>query len=218
MSPQKLFLISGRLIAVIDRLELAVGGDVLHLQGQFVDFCPGIPKIRFETGNGGGCCLAPIQQFLIAADTMLRQKVGGIRNTFQIFDGRPAAIARALLCLDIILNVDEQADSSVTLLRLSGRSGASGDPGGDGFFRVVYAQGFHPGKPLLVRDPAGNVFPPLDFVSFPLQAEQQIFKVGGGGDQLVNSGFQLCLVAGPGLGRLVFDVALALGLSGDDDR
>ena len=88
MSPQKLFLISGRLIAVIDRFELAVGADVLHLQGQFADLRPGIPKIRFKPGNRDGRCLAPIQQFLIAADTMLRQKVGGIRNAFQIFDGR----------------------------------------------------------------------------------------------------------------------------------
>lgn len=157
-------------------------------------------------------------QFSIAAYPVFDQEIHGLSGLFQIVQLRPMGEACALLCLDIILNVDEQADSSVTLLRLSGRSGASGDPGSDGFFRVVYAQSFHPGKPLLVRGPAGNVFSPLDFVSFPLQAEQQIFKVGGGGDQPVNSGFQLCLVAGPGLGRLVFDVALALGLSGDDDR
>ena len=217
MASQKLFLIPGCLIAVIDRFELAVGGDVLHLQGQLVHLRPGIPEACFKLDDGGGCYLASIQQFLIAADTMLRQKVGGIRDPFQIFDGRPAAIACTLLRLDVVLDINEQADLSAPVLRLAGRSGASDDPGGDGFFRVVYAQGFHPGKPLLVRGPAGNVFPPLDFVSFPLQAEQQIFKVGGGGDQPVNSGFQLCLVAGPGLGRLVFDVAFAPVLSGNDD-
>ena len=85
------------LLAVIDWLELAVGGDVLHLQGQLVDFRPGIPKVRFQPGSGGGCHLAPIQQFFITADTMLRQKVGGIRDPFQIFDGRPAAITCFLL-------------------------------------------------------------------------------------------------------------------------
>lgn len=69
---------------------------------------------------------------------------------------------------------------------------------------------------LLVGDPAGNVLASLDLVSFPLQAEQQIFKVGGGGDQPVDGSFQLRLIAGPGLGRLVLDVALSLVLSGDD--
>ena len=58
---------------------------------------------------------------------------------------------------------------------------------------------------------------PLDLVSFPLQAEQQIFKVCGGGDQPVNGCFQLRLVAGLGLGRLMLNVALALVLTGDDD-
>ncbi len=102
-------------------------------------------------------------------------------------------------------NVNEQADLLVTLFRLPGRSGASGDPGGDGFLRVVYAQGFHPGKPFLIGGPAGNVPAPLDLVSFPLQAEQQIFKVCGGGNEPVDGCFQLRLVAGPGLGRLMLN-------------
>ena len=55
MSPQKLFLISGRLIAVINRFELAVGGDVLHLQGQLVHLRPGIPEVCFKLDDGGGC-------------------------------------------------------------------------------------------------------------------------------------------------------------------
>ncbi len=41
----------------------------------------------------------------------------------------------ALLCLDVVLNVNEQADLPVTLLWLPGWSGASGDPGSDGFER-----------------------------------------------------------------------------------
>ena len=40
---------------------------------------------------------------------------------------------------------------------------------------------------------------------------------GGGGDQPVDGCFQLCLVAGSGLGRLVFDVAFALVCPWDDD-
>ena len=175
MSPQKLFLISGRLIAVIDRFELAVGADVLHLQGQFVDFRPSIPEVCFEADNGGRRRLAPIQQFLIAADTMLRQKVGGIRNAFQIFDGRPAAIARALLCLDVVLDINEQADFSVLLFRLVGRSGASGNPGGKGFFGVVHTQGFQAGEPFLIRRSGGDIFAALDLIAFSLQAAKQFF-------------------------------------------
>ena len=68
---------------------------------------------------------------------MLCQEVGGICNPFQIFDGRPAAIACALLCLNVVLDINEQTDLSVVLFRLAGRSGSSGDPGGKGFFSVV---------------------------------------------------------------------------------
>ena len=63
-----------------------------------------------------------------------------------------------------------------------------------------------------------DILSPLDFVPFPLQPGKQIFQAGGCGYQPVDGGFQLCLIAGPGLGRLVFNVALALVLSGDDDR
>lgn len=218
MAPEEFFFVPGLAVAVIDRPELAVGGGVLHHKGQirYPAFCvldggmSGIPPLR-QAGQS-------VFQFFIAADSMLCQEVHGPGGLFQIIQLRPMREPGALLCLDIVLNVNEQADPSVTLLRLPGWSGTSGDPGGDGFLRVVHAQGFHPGKPFLIRGPAGNIFAPLDLIPFPLQAEQQIFKVGGGGDQPVNSGFQLCLVAGSGLGRLVFDVALALVLSGDDDR
>lgn len=217
MAPEKFFFVPGLAVAVIDRPELTVCGGVLHHKGQIRHpaFCVldggmnGIPPLR-QAGQSAF-------QFSIGGDPMLRQEVHGPGGLFQVVQLRPMCEPGALLCLDIILNVNEQADPSVTLLRLPGWSGASGDPGGNGFLRVVHAQGFHPGKPLLIRGPAGNIFPPLDLVSFPLQAEQQIFKVGGGEDQPVNGGFQLCLVAGSGLGRLVFNVALALVLSGDDD-
>ena len=196
MSPQKLFLISGRLIAVIDWLELAVGGDVLHLQGQLVDFRPGVPEVCFELGNRDGRRLTPIHQFLIAADTMLRQKVGGIRNAFQIFDGRPAAIACALLRLDVVLNINEQADLSVPMFRLAGRSGTSGDPGGKGFFGVVHTQRFQTGEPFLIRRSGGDIFTPLDLIALPLQAAEQFFQIGTGWQEPVDSSFQLCLIAG----------------------
>ena len=123
----------------------------------------------------------------------------------------------ALLGFEIVLDINEQVDPSVALLRPPGWPGAPGDPGGDGFLRVVHAQGFHPGKPFLAGSAAGNIFPPLDFITLPLQAEQQIFKVSGTGDQPVNGFFQRRLIAGPGLGCLVFNIAFALILSRDDD-
>ena len=106
---------------------------------------------------------------------MLRQKVGGIRNAFQIFDGRPAAISCALLCLDVVLDINEQADLSAPLFRLAGRSGASGDPGCKGFFGVVRTKGFQTGEPFLIRCSGGDIFAPLDLIAFSLQATKQFF-------------------------------------------
>ena len=126
--------------------------------------------------------------------------------------------ACALLRLDVILDINEQADLSALLFRLAGRSGASGDPGGKGFFGVVHTKGFQTGESFLIRRSGGDIFAPLDLIAFSLQAEQQIFKVGGGRNQPVNGRFQFRLVASSGLGCLVFDVTFALVLPWDDDR
>ncbi|EEG29846.1 hypothetical protein CLOSTMETH_02537 [[Clostridium] methylpentosum DSM 5476] len=48
-----------------------------------------------------------------------------------------------------------------------------------------------------------------------LQAAEQIFKVCGGRYEPIDGRFQLGLVAGPGLGRRILNVALALVLTGD---
>lgn len=90
----------------------------------------------------------------------------------------------ALLGLEIV----KQADTVVTLFRLPGRSGASGDPGGDGFLRIVHTQSFHSGKPLYL-------------IPLLLQAVEQIFKICGGRYEPINGRFQLRLVAGPSLCR-----------------
>ena len=100
---------------------------------------------------------------------------------------------------------------------MSGGPGASGDARDNGFFRVIGAQGFEPGKSFLVRRPGGDILSPLDFVPFPLQPGKQIFQAGGHGDQPVDGGFQLCLVAGAVLCGLMLNVALALVPAGDDD-
>ena len=100
---------------------------------------------------------------------------------------------------------------------MSGGPGASGDARDNGFFRVIGAQGFEPGKSFLVRRPGGDILSPLDLVSFPLQPDNQIFQAGGHGNQPVDGGFQLCLVAGAVLCGLMLNVALALIPTRDDD-
>ena len=50
-----------------------------------------------------------------------------------------------------------------------------------------------------------------------LQAAKQFFQVGTGWQEPVNGRFQLCLIAGAVLRSLMFNIALALVLSWDDD-
>ena len=148
---------------------------------------------------------------------MFGEKVHGGGRPFQILNSRPPLVSGALLGLDVVLNVNEQADLPAALPGLPGGAGPSGDPGDNGFFRVIGAQIFESGESLLVWCPSGDILSPLDFVPFPLQPGKQIFQAGGNGDQPVDGGFQLCLVAGAVLCGLMLNVALALILAGDDD-
>lgn len=136
---------------------------------------------------------------------MFFQSGEGLCGQFQVLQLCPM-LETALFGLEIV----KQADTVVTLLRLSGRSGVSGDPGGDGVLRVVHTQGFHSGKPLLIRGAAGHIFSPLYLIALLLQAAEQIFKICGDRYKPVNGRFQLCLVTGSGLGCRMLDIALAL--------
>ena len=100
---------------------------------------------------------------------MFGEKVHGGGRPFQILNGRPPLVSGALLGLDIVLNINKQADLPIALLGLPGGPGTSGDAGGNGFFRVIGTQGFEPGEPLLVRRPGGDILSSLDLVPFPLQ-------------------------------------------------
>ena len=102
--------------------------------------------------------------------------------------------ACALLCLDIVLDINEQADLSVLPFRLAGRSGSSGNPGGKGFFGVVNPQRFQTGEPFLIRCSGRDILAALDLITFPLQAAKQFFQVGTGWQEPVNGRFQLCLI------------------------
>ena len=147
---------------------------------------------------------------------MFGEKVHGGGRPFQILNGRPPLVSGALLGLDVVLNVNEQVDLPAALSGLSGWPGASGDARDNCFFRIIGAQSFEPGEPLLIRRPGGDILSPLDFISFPLQPDNQIFQAGGYGDQPVNGGFQLCLVADAVLCGLMLNVALTLIPAGDN--
>ena len=113
-------------------------------------------------------------------------------------------VAGALLGFEIVLDVDEQAGLPGALLGLAGESGPSGDPGGQGLLGIIGAQGFQSGEPF-------------QFVPFPLKAAEQVLQVRAAGQETVNGGTQLRLVAGAVLFRLVLNVALALVPAGNDD-
>ena len=122
-----------------------------------------------------GYCVQFAFQFSITAYPVFGQEIHGLGGLFQIVQLRPMGEACTLLCLDVVLDINEQTDLSVPLFRLVGRSGASGDPGGKGFFGVVHTQGFQTGESFLIRCSGGDIFAPLDLIAFSLQATKQFF-------------------------------------------
>ena len=217
MPPKELLLIPGLAVFLIQGTELAVGGGVLHGEGQPLHFFLRCPEIRLHPGGGGRRPVAPLGQILHTSDAMFRQEVQCFRRPFQIFNGRPVFVAGALLGFEIVLDVDEQAGLPGALLRLAGGPGPSSDPGGQGLLGVVGAQGFQSGEPLLARSPGGYVLAPFQLIPFPLEAAEQVLQVGAAGQEPVNGGTQLRLVAGAVLFRLMLNVALALVPAGNDD-
>ena len=127
-------------------------------------------------------------------------------------------VAGTLLGFEIVLDVNEQAGLPGALFRLAGGPGPFGDPGGQCLVGIISAQGFQSGEPLLARSPGGYVLAPFQLVPFPLEAAEQVLQVRAAGQEPVDGGAQLRLVAGAVLFRLMLDVALALVPAGDDDR
>ena len=89
--------------------------------------------------------------------------------------------------------------------------------GRQGFLHIVCAQGFQTGKPFLSRSPGGYVLAPFQFVPFSLEAAEKVLQVGTAGQDPVDGGVELCLVAGAVLFRLVLNIALAFVAARDDD-
>ena len=217
MPPEELLLVPGLAVFLIQGTELAIGGGVLHSEGQPLHFFLRCPEVRLHPGGGGRRPVAPLGQVLQTSDAMLRQEVQSFRRPLQILDSRPMLVAGALLGFEIVLDVDEQAGLPGALLGLVGGAGPSGDPGGQGLLGVVGAQGFQSGEPFLAQSPGGYVLAPFQLIPFPLEAAEQVLQVGAAGQEPVNGGTQLRLVAGAVLFRLMLNVALALVPAGNDD-
>ena len=217
MPPEEFFLVPGLAVLVIQGTELAVGGGVLHGEGQPLHFLLCCPEVCLHPGSSDRRPVATLSQLLIAGDPMFGQEVQCFSGSLQILDGRPVFVAGALLGFEIVLDVDEQAGLPGALLRLAGGPGPSSDPGGQSLLGVVSAQGFQSGEPLLARSPGRYVLAPFQLIPFPLEAAEQVLQVGAAGQEPVNGGTQLRLVAGAVLFRLMLNVALALVPSGDDN-
>ena len=64
MPPEEFLLVPGLAVLVIQRTELAVGGSVLHGEGQPLHFLLRCPEFRLHSGGGGCRSIAPLGQFL----------------------------------------------------------------------------------------------------------------------------------------------------------
>ena len=175
---QEFSFVLRRRVSVIDRFQLAVGGNLLYQKRKVGNPLFRIPQAFPGAGGCGGNGVAPLHRFLISADTVLGEQIHGDGYLFQNLNSLQPLVSGALLGLYIVLNVNEQSDFSAALPGLAGRPEASGNAGDNGFFRVIGAQSFEPGEPFLVRHLGGDILSPLDFVPFPLKPNKQIVQAG----------------------------------------
>ena len=130
----------------------------------------------------------------------------------QVVELRPLLIARRLLNLDVVFQINPQGNS----LALFGRScdNAALDTFFDCFLGVGFPQCFAAGKAFLSGGAERNKFAGLDFIPLGLHEQQKIVKVFGLGNGRINGGFQLRFPARPFPLGVPLGVALALALAG----
>ena len=128
--------------------ELLVGGEVLYQHRH-------VPKTMFHIFEGrsrlvvGRADLRDLAfQLGILLYAMLGKEVDCLCGLLQILELRPTCIARALLGLDVVLQVDPQGDTLALPVRASVH-GQPLDPAGDGFLGVVLAQRLAAGEAFL---------------------------------------------------------------------
>ena len=86
MPPEEFLLVPGLAVFLIQGTELAVGGGVLHGEGQPLHFLLRRPEVRLHPGGGGRRPVAPLGQFLITGDPMFGQEVQRFSSPLQILD------------------------------------------------------------------------------------------------------------------------------------
>lgn len=79
-------------------------------------------------------------QLLIVGYSMFSEEIQRLGRLFQIVDFGPMCKASALLGFQVILNINEQVYLFIDSLWLSGWTGRSGNPGGNGLLCVIDAQ------------------------------------------------------------------------------
>ena len=188
--------------------ELLVGGEVLYQHRH-------VPKTMFHIFEGrsrlvvGRADLRDLAfQLGILLYAMLGKEVDCLCGLLQILELRPTCIARALLGLDVVLQVDPQGDTLALPVRASVH-GQPLDPAGDGFLGVVLAQGLAAGEAFLSGGAERNKFTLLDLIALRRHEPEKIVKVFGLRDYCVNGSFQFgfpALALAPGI---PFRIALA---------
>ena len=144
----------------------------------------------------------------IAPYAMLGKEVDCLCGLLQILELRPTCIARALLGLDVVLQVDPQGDTLALPVRASVH-GQPLDPAGDGFLGIVLTQRLAAGEAFLSGGAERNKFTLLDLIALRRHEPEKIVKVFGLRDYCVNGSFQFgfpALTLAPGI---PFRIALA---------
>ena len=100
---------------------------MLSQEGKVGDLLFCIPQTFPGEDGCGGNGVAPFLQFLIATNAMFGENVHGGGRPFRILNGRPPLVSGVLLGVDVVLNVNKQADFPAALSGLSRWPGASGD-------------------------------------------------------------------------------------------
>ena len=188
--------------------ELLVGGEVLYQHRH-------VPKTPFHIFEGrsrlvvGRADLNNLAfQLGILLYAMLGKKVHCLCGLLQILEFRPTCIARALLGLDVVLQVDPQGDTLVLPVWASVHSQPL-DPAGDGFLGVVLAQRLAAGEAFLSGGAERDKFALLDLIALRRHEPEKIVKVFGLRDYGVDGSFQFgfpALALAPGI---PFRIALA---------
>ena len=101
MPPEEFLFVPGLAVLVIQGTELAVGGCVLHGEGQPLHFLLCCPEVCLHPGGGGRRPVATLGQLLIAGDPMFGQVVQRFRTStdtiISVFSSCSVAIGLAIL-------------------------------------------------------------------------------------------------------------------------